>query len=78
MILISGQRFRTAAASFSPSMLPGMSIGKHDLNIAATGEHGDGLVGIGGLEHMEAKVIQAIRNVHPQQRLIFDDENGDG
>ncbi|WP_195909639.1 hypothetical protein [Rhizobium tubonense] len=70
MILIGGQRSRTATASFNPSIQPGMSI--------SVGNEGcDGGIGMFSLENFKARIFQFVNNRHSYERFVFDNENGD-
>lgn len=76
IILTGGNRSRTAAASFNPSIVPGTSmyvdVGQNKVDFAGTKTF-DSLVCVGNSDHGMTRILQSQLNVHEDQGLVLDD-----
>ncbi|SEM17001.1 hypothetical protein SAMN04515666_10832 [Bosea lupini] len=52
-----------------------LDVGENGVDVAAVGQYGHGLVGMRGLYHLKTSSLKEIHRVHPEQRLIFNDQD---
>jgi hypothetical protein len=69
--LIRGHLSRTAAASFIPSIEPGiLDVGKDDPDVFAVSKYPDRVVGIRGEDRLKTRVFDQIARRQEKKRLI--------
>jgi hypothetical protein len=76
-ILIGGQRFRTACASFKPSILPGISM-SYQRDVCPMFEYNKRFVGISSLDGYESGLMHDVNSEHPNQIIVFNHQDNLG
>ena len=52
-----------------------VDVGEHDPDVGPGDQQGDGLVGVGGLNRVEAGLLDHVHGVHAQDRFVLNDED---